>query len=111
MDSPLPTVDVVVTVIYHEDRILLVFNPLWGAFTLPMTKLRQWPYGEKPAPVRIEEPEDAAMRNVGECLGRTSLDVPQQLHEDIIALEQSDRESRSKRYQYRVFGFPVTSVV
>jgi hypothetical protein len=109
MDSPIAAVDVVVTVIYHGDRVLLVYNPRWGAFTLPMTKLRQWPFGEKPTPARIEKEDDAAMRNVGECLGRTYVEAPTRLHEDIIALEQGDRESRSKRYQYRIFGFPVAT--
>jgi hypothetical protein len=109
MDSPLPTADVVVTVIYHEDKILLVFNPRWGAFTLPMTKLRQWPYGDAPTPARVEDEADAAMRNVGECVGRTYAEAPRRLHEDIIELDQGDRESRSKRYQYRVFGMPMTA--
>jgi hypothetical protein len=105
MNSPLPAVDVVVTVIYHSEQVLLVFNPKWGAFTLPMTKLRQWPYGENPSPARSELPEDAAMRNVGECLGKTFLEGSQSLRQEIIELAQSDADSAAKRYLYRVFAF------
>ncbi len=111
MSSPLPEVNVVVTVIHRGKHVLLVSNPNWNAFTLPMTKLRRWPYGEEPAPGRVEDSVDAAMRNVGECLGTTSTKEPQRwLGQDkLVELTQSDRESLSKRYVFHVFGFAVES--
>lgn len=111
MTSPLPDVDVVVTVIHRGEHILLVSNSNWKAFTLPMTKLRRWPYGAEPAPGRAEDPVDAAMRNVGECLGTTSITEPKHwLGKDkLVELTQGDRESASKRYVFHVFGFAAES--
>src|SRR5437868_6979168 len=42
MANPLPAVDVAVTVIARGALLLAVYNPSWGAFTLPMTKRRQF---------------------------------------------------------------------
>ncbi len=111
MTDPLPAVDVVVTVIHRGDQILLVFNPLWGAFTLPMTKLRRWPYGTASKADRVEDAADAAMRNVGECLGTSSTDEPQRWlgDEKLVELMQGDRDSMSKRYIIQVFGFVAPS--
>jgi hypothetical protein len=111
MTDPLPVVDVVVTVIHRGDQILLVFNPLWGAFTLPMTKLRRWPYGTAAKAGRVEDAADAAMRNVGECLGSSSTDEPRRWlgGEKLIELLQGDRDSMSKQYNVEVFGFAAPS--
>ena len=111
MSSPLPEVDVVVTVICRGEQVLLVSNSNWKAFTLPMTKRRHWPYGVEPAPGRLEDPVDAAMRNVGECLGISSTNEPKRwLGEGkLVELTQSDRECISKRYVFHVFGFAAES--
>lgn len=111
MTDPLPAVDVVVTVIYRGDQILLVFNPLWGTFTLPMTKLRRWPYGTASNTARVEDATDAAMRNVGEYLGTSSTDEPQRWlgDEKLVEHVQGDRDSISKRYIIQVFGFVAPS--
>jgi hypothetical protein len=48
--------------------ILAVFNEKWGAFTLPMSKVRSWEF----AGVRgAETPKDAALRGAAESMGRS----------------------------------------
>jgi 8-oxo-dGTP pyrophosphatase MutT (NUDIX family) len=106
MDNELTQEQVAVTVIYCEQSILLVYNPRWGAFTLPMTKLRRWQYGPSTGPARVEYWDDAAMRNVGECLGIVSTEKPKLLM-DIHDLRQSDWDAQPKHYLLQVFGFPV----
>ena len=104
MKESLESVKVVVTVIYSGRSILLVYNPQWQAFTLPMTKLRRWPFGENSGLARNEDPVDAAMRNVGEVLGRTSSEVPMLLLEG-YQWAQSDRDAKNRRYSFEVYGF------
>ncbi|MFO7904260.1 MAG: hypothetical protein ACQESR_11030 [Planctomycetota bacterium] len=69
-----PTVETVAVIICGEERILLIFNEQWGAFTLPMTKLRHWQDPNIPPAHRDESPIDATARAVAECLGRTLID-------------------------------------
>ena len=108
MESHQSAVEVVVTVIHHGRKILLVFNAQWGAFTLPMTKLRQWPYGEYEELDKTEDEYDAAMRNAGEVLGKTSTRGPKLLLDNhVVEIQQSDRDSKKKRYAFRLFAFPV----
>jgi hypothetical protein len=111
MTSPLPEVDVVVTVIYRGEQVFLAFNSNWKAFTLPMTKRRRWPYGVESAPGRLEDLVDAAMRNVGECLGITSTVAarPWLGGDTVVERTQSDADGTSKRYLFHVFGFAAES--
>lgn len=104
----MPGIDVVATVIACEARILAVFNPRWGAFTLPMTKRRRWQEPELPSGYREEDWENAAARAAAEALGRTFL--PEELPHLLTEVEnykQSDADGTWKTYHFRVFGLPV----
>jgi len=104
MADDLSRIDVVVTVIYCDDSLLMVFNDKWGAFTIPMTKLRHRPLGTQANRTRWELGADAAMRNVGECLGITSDRTPGLLA-DVGDVRQSERDGRIRFYHFQVYGF------
>ncbi len=102
----IPRVDVAVTVVYHGEQLLLVHNPSWGAFTLPMTKIRTKSAGLDAGAERREAGSDAALRNVAEVLGKTTQREAGLLC-DMPELQQSDRSGRVQHYHLEVFGFPV----
>lgn len=105
MANAINRIDVVVTVVYCEDHLLTIYNPSWGAFTLAMTKLRERPFGLTSAS-RWERGEEAAMRNLAECLGTTSARPPLLLM-DHAGLSQSDRSGQVNQYAFQVYGFAV----
>jgi len=105
--SLLPLVDVAVTLITKGERILLVFNSKWGAFTLPMTKRRTWKDpASKEGAERVEEWDDAAIRAVAEWVGRTMTGEPEFLL-DVAEFQQSDRDERWKRYHMQAYRLPL----
>ena len=106
MAKKIPRIDVVATVIYNGGRVLTLYNDQWGAFTLPMTKLRSWPLGLARSRQRWELGASAAMRNVAQCLGVTS-DKPARLLADVSGVRQSDRSGQIADYYVQVYGFPV----
>ncbi|MGO9463694.1 MAG: NUDIX hydrolase [Isosphaeraceae bacterium] len=93
--STVPKVDVVVALIMdHDLRLLWTWNEKWGAFALPMTKLRK---GEG----IVEPPEHAAARAGAEALG-----VPVKVGvrwRAIPELKVSDRDYATRLYAYDVF--------
>lgn len=101
-------IEVAVTVIVAGEKILTVRNDKWGTFTLPMTKLQRKPLGMVEIATQIERWSDAAMRNVGECLGRTSDREPKLLM-DVGQLRQSDRTGEVNHYHFQVYLFDVDS--
>jgi len=96
-----PLLDVAVTLIAHGDRILAVYNPVWGSFTLPMTKRREWQDPKVPKGKHTEDWLDAAARAGTEWLGRTC--SPEFLFDDKGGYQQSDRDGQWKRYHFQVF--------
>lgn len=90
-----PNVDVAVAVIMNPDgQILWTWNDTWGAFSLPMTKLRS-------CPEMAESPRGAAVRAAAEALG-----VPVQVGKqwtDLPMMRVSDRDFAVKHYSYHVF--------
>ena len=94
-ERTVPKVDVVVALIMDSDlRLLWTWNAKWGAFTLPMTKLRK---GES----TVEPPEHAAARAGAEVLG-----VPAKVGirwTAIPELKVSDRDFATRLYAYDVF--------
>jgi hypothetical protein len=106
MSDAISRIDVVATVIYSGGRLLTVYNDSWGAFTLPMTKLRNWQVGLDAAQVRWELGSEAALRNVAECL-RATTDREPGLLMDYGNLMQSDRTRRINHYAFQIFGIEV----
>jgi len=100
------TIDVVVTVIYCDDKVLVVHDGRWGGFTLPMTKQRRWPPGFDGTDDRWETGSDAAMRNVGQCLGE-SFPRPPGLLGDVKDVRQRSPSGVINDYRFQVFGFRV----
>jgi len=115
-DSGFQQVDVAALIVHRDDRILAVYNPEWGAYTLPMTKRRAW---QDPAngEIRHEEWLDAAIRARAECLRGTSTVPPQHvpgepillpgeppLYVDPADFRQSSRDHEWKRYTYQLFS-------
>jgi hypothetical protein len=92
---------VAVTLLVQGGNLLAVYNPKWSAFTLPMTKRRQWRDPEFPQ-VREEEWVDAAARAVAEWLGRT-ITVAPVVVDDLGGFAQGDRDGVWKRYNFHVF--------
>ncbi|HUG92276.1 MAG TPA: hypothetical protein VML55_15660 [Planctomycetaceae bacterium] len=95
-------VEVAVTLIRNQDRLLLVYNDRWGAFTLPMSK-RRVPEGAAAADdSEAESWLDAAARPVAECLGRLSR--PRPVLEDFLPEGHFSLRRRAHAiYRYRVF--------
>jgi len=96
-------VEVAVALIRRRSKILTVFNPMWGSFTLPMTKRRRLQDVRLKRGWRLEDWMDAASRAKAECLGSTSIQEPEVLVEDAIGFQQSDRDGKWKRYHFMVF--------
>jgi len=103
----MPLVDVAATLITHGDRILAVYNPKWGSFTLPMSKRRSWEnVAAKEKAVTIEDWEDTAVRAAAEWLGCTVTQKPEFLLE-AAEFQQSDRDAKWKRYRLQAFKVTV----
>jgi 8-oxo-dGTP pyrophosphatase MutT (NUDIX family) len=81
-------------IVDSQGRLLLSWNEKWGAFTLPMTKLRSDP----PA----ETPEQAAVRAAAEVLGVPARVVPGKAAKFARGLQKSTRDGGIKDYQYNV---------
>jgi hypothetical protein len=96
-----PVVDVAVTLITRGGRVLAVYNPRWGAFTLPMTRRRDWHDPAVAASHHGEDWADAAARAAAEWLGRTC--DPKPLLDDPGGYQQSDRDGAWKRYHFQTF--------
>ena len=94
-ENIVPKVDVVVAMIMGPDlQLLWTWNEKWGAFALPMTKLRK---GQG----ITEEPEHAAARAGAEALG-----VPVKVGARWTAIPElkvSDRDFATRLYTYDVF--------
>ena len=107
-----PTVEVAVTIISkrRSKRILAVFNPRWGSFTLPMTKRKYWEDPKAPAANRPEDIVISAVRAGAEVLG-TTFDhalLPKLLLRE-AHFHQSDSEGKWKRYDLHIFGLQVSA--
>jgi len=97
-------VEVVVNVITKPGLVLTIFNEKWGAFTLPMSKLRKHHDPLNPEDVWIEDRLDAAIRVAGELRGRTFTkgEFPKYLY-TTTEMRQSDRTGEYKLYTFHVF--------
>jgi hypothetical protein len=93
--------DVAVALIKNDGRILLVFDPNWGAFTLPMTRRRVWK-DDAGALLGSEAWESTAGRAAAEVLGRTCRVKPIAIPDEVIH-GRSWRDGRIKDYHYRMF--------
>lgn len=110
--SLMPLADIAAVIVSSGGKILTVFNERWGAFTIPMTKVRAWKDPvEKEAPERQEEWMDAAMRAAAEVLGRTVEGNEFEFLMDVSEFQQSDRDSRWKRYRMKAYGISPTGRV
>jgi hypothetical protein len=104
------TVEVAVTIISCLERLLLVYNPNWDAFSLPMTKLHHWPHHVAADVRRYEDWDDAAARSVAEILGQTIVGSVPLLLEHVSDWEESGRDQVVRRYSFRVFHHRVGSI-
>lgn len=102
----IPDVDVAVTLLTCDRRIVLVFNRKWSTFTLPMTKRRSWQDPRCKPAHREEAWENAASRAAAECLGRTLTTAPAFLL-DFPEFQQSDSDGTWKRYRFQIFELPL----
>jgi hypothetical protein len=102
------TVEVAVTVLAAGTRILAVFNPRWGSFTLPMTRRKKWQDPAMALGMREEDWSVSAARGGAEVLARTlgPQARPQQLME-IKEYRQSGEDGIWKVYQFRIFGLAI----
>ncbi len=107
MARELPKVEVAVALITCGKKILAVYNDAWSAFTLPMTKRRQWKDSAIKGGVRVEDWHRAAARAAGECLLDTIAAFPKEPEFPLEELRQGDREGVVKRYHYEVFRVEV----
>ncbi len=90
-----PLVKVAVTLVMRDNQeFLWTYNPNWGSFALPMTKLRTNEGG-------IEEPSAAAARAAAEVLG-VPVEVGEHWH-SIPELKVSGRDRAVRRYSYEIY--------
>ncbi len=104
--------DVSVALITWRKRVLTVFNPRWGAFTLPMTKRREWVARHARKSRREESWEDAAIRAAAEALGRTF--SAKAVTGPVLKLDgyaQSDSDGQVKTYHFQVFHIPLDTEI
>lgn len=102
-----PKVEVSAVAIVRDGRILAVYNSAWGAFTLPMTKRREW-QDSKVQGKKLEEPwEHAASRAVAEVIGKSVVGM-QRLPSQPPGLTQSDRTGEIKDYQAATFRYDLS---
>lgn len=104
--DPIDRIEVVATIIYCQDRVLLVYNENWEASTLPMTKLRNRQSRSGGGAPRWERGGEAALRNVREAL---AIDPPHEpgLLLDVADVQQSDRTGNVGHYQFQVYGYQI----
>jgi hypothetical protein len=100
------SVEVAVTLIVKGSAILAVFNPQWGAYTVPMTKRRSWQDPNTVNGPHLEDWEDAAIRARSEYIPGTTTDSPRFLLE-IPEYQQSDRDGKWKRFRFSVYKMAV----
>ena len=77
-------VEVAVTVMARDAKLLAVYNHKWGAFSLPMTKRKKWQDPKIPVGVCEEEWIVAAARAAAEILGKplSAKQLPQKYRSD-----------------------------
>lgn len=95
MADPFPLVDVAVVLIADPrgERMLADYNPGWGSFTLPMTKVGELPPA---APGGAAAAEVLGRPVAAAALVRLDVDVP--------PYQQSGRDGAWKRYRYHLFA-------
>jgi len=93
-----------VVLLQWGERYLATFNAQWGAFTLPMTRLKRLDDPEVPGMATNESWVDAALRVMAEYLGRTTTLKPE-LALEVPQSQQSQRSGELKRYHFKVFRF------
>ena len=105
-----PVVEAVAVLLMQGGKILTVFNPRWGAFTLPMSKRKQFRDAVVSEAPRLEEWDRAAARVAAEVLGRSFAreDFPKPLCE-IKDFEQSDADGVWKLYTIQVFALKLSA--
>ncbi len=106
--TPYPLVDVAAVLILDATgkKLLVDYNPRWGGFSLPMTKLGAVP-AAVPQGASAPEPADrAAVRAASEVLGRpiAPADRPVRLNHDVPPYHQSGNDGEWKRYHYHLFA-------
>ena len=107
-----PNVEAVATVIAQGSKILAVFNPRWGGFTLPISKRKTFRDSVMDSPAKPEDWPKSAARVAAEVLGRSfgPGELPRLLCE-IKDYEQSDADGVWKLYTIQVFGLKVAGDV
>jgi hypothetical protein len=100
-----PTVEAVALLLTQGEKTLAIFNPNWGAFTLPMSKRKQFRDSVVSHAARPEDWGRAAARVAAEVLGRSFApnEFPKALCE-IKDFEQSDADGVWKLYTIQVFS-------
>ena len=104
-------VEAAALLIMKKDRILAVYNEKWGAFTLPMSKVRPWEeIGGDPKKRNLSTGREAAVRSAAEWLGRTIVDpvVPLMICGEFL---QGERDGQWKRYNVWVYKLAVADDV
>lgn len=108
---PFPLVHVAVALVIRDRRLLVVWNPNWSCFTLPMTKIREQFRADGSPDIDSETPRMAAIRAAAEAVG-LPLDAAA-LPEAAEPLDlqpyshRSGRDGQWKRYTREVFTFRV----
>ena len=102
-----PLVEVAVALITSGGRVMTIYNPRWGAFSLPMTKRRDWADPSLANGHRQDAWSEAGARAAAETLGTTfrSQSFAQPIYE-IAEFQQSDSDGKWKRYHFQVFHVP-----
>lgn len=95
-------VEISAVVIVRDRRILAVFNPAWGSFTLPMTKRRVLQGKKVPTAPAEETWEHAAARAYAEVIGKTVSRFAK-VATHTPGLTQGDRTGEVKNYQIETF--------
>ncbi len=102
-----PVVDVAAVLILRGDLILVVYNDKWGAFSLPMSKIRPWERALEESQKTTTYGRIAAFRAAYKLLGRIVSEPILPLHvcESFV---QSEHDGTMKNYNFWLFKMPVS---
>ena len=102
-----PSVHLAVSVLIADKKLLIDWNPRWGCFTLPMTKIRQWHNAGGHVDPESETPLSAAIRAAAEALRRPLSQSELPTTPEELELQpyshRSYRDGKWKRYGRTVF--------
>ena len=101
-------VEVAVTVMARDAKMLAIYNHKWGAFSLPMTKRKKWQDPQISLGVCEEDWTVTATRAAAEALGKSF--APKQFPRRLMEVKEYRQRGEDgiwKVYAFQIFGMDI----